>query len=174
MKIKKFTEECIRQNPLPKRKVLGLWSILLGCEDGPLIFLTISWGHKGWVLLAWGPQLCCFRQIRWPPWQAALWWPKLWIKVIRIRIPSELEFKVCVHSGWCIRFDAGLNNTNRHSSKSVEVTRLLFSQNDFPMGGSFWQKESLNCHTLFELGLVWYLAQSQIWCTTFYLFNFKI
>ena len=96
MKIKKFTEECIRQNPLPKRKVLGLWSILLGCEDGPLIFLTISWGHKGWVLLAWGPQLCCFRQIRWPPWQAALWWPKLWIKIFIIRILSELEFKICI------------------------------------------------------------------------------
>ena len=34
------------------------------------------------------------------------------------------------------------------------MTRLLFCQNDSPMGGSFWQKDSLITHTLFELWLI--------------------
>ena len=35
-----------------------------------------------------------------------------------------------------------------------KVTRLLFCQNDSPMRGSFWQKESLIPHKLFELCLL--------------------
>ena len=42
---------------------------------------------------------------------------------------------------------------NRHSSKSLWVTRLLFCQNDSLQGGSFWQKDSLITHILFELGM---------------------
>ena len=37
------------------------------------------------------------------------------------------------------------------SSKSIWVTRLLFCQNDSPMRGSFWEKDSLITHILFEL-----------------------
>ena len=51
---------------------------------------------------------------------------------------------------------------NRHSLKSIWVTRLLFCQNDSPIGGSFWQKDSLITHILFGLCLLWYLAHSQI------------
>ena len=36
-----------------------------------------------------------------------------------------------LNRGWCIKF----------------ATRLLFCQNDFPMGGSFLQKDSLTTHT---------------------------
>ena len=43
---------------------------------------------------------------------------------------------------------------NRHSSKSIWVTKLLFCQNDYPMGGSFWQKDSLITHILFELLMI--------------------
>ena len=42
------------------------------------------------------------------------------------------------------------------------MTRLLFCQNDSPMGGSFWQKDSLITDILFGLCLLWYLAHSQI------------
>ena len=38
------------------------------------------------------------------------------------------------------------------------MTRLLCCQNDFPMGGSFWQKDSLTTHILFELCLVMILS----------------
>ena len=36
-------------------------------------------------------------------------------------------------------------------------------------GRSFWQKDNLVTFILFELCLLWYLAQSQIWCTTLYI-----
>ena len=51
---------------------------------------------------------------------------------------------------------------NRHSSKNIWVTRLFFCQNGVLLGGSFWQKDSLVTLILFELCLLWYLAQSQI------------
>ena len=39
---------------------------------------------------------------------------------------------------------------NRHSSKSIRLTKLFFCQNDVLMGGLFWQKDSLITHILFE------------------------
>ena len=58
--------------------------------------------------------------------------------------------KICkslrIHRGWCIKFATGLNIINRHISKSIWVTRLLFCQNDSPMGESFWQKDILITH----------------------------
>ena len=48
------------------------------------------------------------------------------------------------------------------------MIKLSFCQNDPPMGESFWQNTSLATHILFELCLLWYLAQSQICCTTLY------
>ena len=42
---------------------------------------------------------------------------------------------------------------NRHSSKSIEVIKLSFCQNDSQEGGSFWQKDRLITYTLFELCL---------------------
>ena len=51
---------------------------------------------------------------------------------------------------------------NRHSSKSIRVTNLSFCQNDSPMSTPFWQKKRLVTLILFELCLLWYLAQSQI------------
>ena len=41
-----------------------------------------------------------------------------------------------------------------HSSKSIWVIKLSFCQNDPPMGESFWQKDSLISHILFELLLI--------------------
>ena len=60
---------------------------------------------------------------------------------------------------------------NRHISKSIWAIKLSFSQNDFPMAESFWQKDSLITHILFELCLLWHLSQSQIWCITLYHWN---
>ena len=39
------------------------------------------------------------------------------------------------------------------SSKSIGVTKLVFFQNDSPIGGSFWQNDSLITHILSELCL---------------------
>ena len=50
------------------------------------------------------------------------------------------------------------------SSKSVRVTMLFFCQRKL-----FWQKESLVTLILFELCLLWYLAQSQILVTSLYI-----
>ena len=57
---------------------------------------------------------------------------------------------------------------NRHSWKSIIVTRLLFCQNDCSIGESIWQKDSLVTPILFWLCLLWYLAQSQILVTALY------
>ena len=38
---------------------------------------------------------------------------------------------------------------NRHSSKSISVTKLSFCQSDSPMSESFWQKNSLVTHIFF-------------------------
>ena len=43
------------------------------------------------------------------------------------------------------------NSVISHSSKSISVIKLSFNQNESSIGGSFWQKESLITHTLFEL-----------------------
>ena len=56
--------------------------------------------------------------------------------------------------GWCPKFATGLNIIIRHSSKSIWVTNLLFCQNDSPIRKSFWQKDSLITHILFELWLI--------------------
>ena len=47
----------------------------------------------------------------------------------------------------------------------VYCSKLSFCQNDSPIGGSFWQKDSLITHILFELCLFRNLAQ----CTLFLL-----
>ena len=70
--------------------------------------------------------------------------------------------------GWVPKFATGLNIIIGCRSKSIWVTRLLFCQNDSPIWGSFWQKDSLITHILFELCLLWYLAQSQILGITLY------
>ena len=41
-----------------------------------------------------------------------------------------------------------------NSSKSIWLIKLSFCQNDSPIGGSFWQKDSLITHILFELWLI--------------------
>jgi hypothetical protein len=48
------------------------------------------------------------------------------------------------------------------------VTKLSFYQIDPPMSTSFWQKDSLITHILFELCLIWYLAYCQIHRITLY------
>ena len=63
---------------------------------------------------------------------------------------------------------------NRHSSKSTRATKLSFCQNDVHMGESFWQKNSLVTLILFELYLLWYLAQSQTLVTSLYYILSKI
>ena len=50
---------------------------------------------------------------------------------------------------------------NRHSSKSIWLTKLVFCQNNFPIRGPFWQKNSFITQILFELFLFLYLAQSR-------------
>ena len=56
--------------------------------------------------------------------------------------------------GWCIKFATGLNTKIGNGSKSLRVIKLSFCQNDPPMGESFWQKDSLITHILFELWLI--------------------
>ena len=57
---------------------------------------------------------------------------------------------------------------NSHSSKSIRVTKLFFCQNGILLGRSFWPKDSFVTLILFELWLLWYLAQSQIHRITLY------
>ena len=51
---------------------------------------------------------------------------------------------------------------------------LFFCQNYvLYSGGSFWQKDNLFTFTLFELCLLWYLAQSQILVTSLCVSTYK-
>ena len=52
---------------------------------------------------------------------------------------------------WSPKFVTWLNMIIGCSSKSIWVTRLIFCQNDSPMRGSFWQKDSFITYILFEL-----------------------
>ena len=45
--------------------------------------------------------------------------------------------------------------------QKVWVTKLVFCINDSPIGGSFWKKDSLITHIIFDLCLFWYLADSK-------------
>ena len=54
----------------------------------------------------------------------------------------------------CAKFDTGLNIIIRHSSKSICVIKLSFGQNVTHMGESFWIKDNLITHMLFELWLI--------------------
>ena len=58
---------------------------------------------------------------------------------------------------------------NSHRSKSIRMTKLIFCQNGVLLGRSFWPKDSLVTLILFELWLLWYLAQSQIHRITLYI-----
>ena len=51
------------------------------------------------------------------------------------------------------------------------MIKLSFCQNDPPMGESFWQKDSLITHILFELCLFRYLAQSTYFWDTLYVLS---
>ena len=64
--------------------------------------------------------------------------------------------------GWFDEFDTRLNIIIGIFSKSIRVTKVSFCQNDVLIGGLFWQKDSLVTLLLFELWLLWYLAQCQI------------
>ena len=63
---------------------------------------------------------------------------------------------------------------NWHSSKSIWMIKLPFCQNEPPMGESFWQKDSLMTHILFELCRFRYLSQSTVFWYTLYLIFFSI
>ena len=52
---------------------------------------------------------------------------------------------------------------NSHRSISINLTKLYFCQNDVLQGRSFLPKDSLVTFTGFELWLLWYLVQSQIY-----------
>ena len=60
--------------------------------------------------------------------------------------------------GWVLKFATGLKYQIGHNSKSIWVTRLLFSQNDYLMGESFWPKDSLITCIVFELCLIWHIS----------------
>ena len=61
----------------------------------------------------------------------------------------------------------------RHSSKSIWVIKLSFSQGGPSEGGSFWQKDSLITHILFKLCQIWYYDMVSFFMTQtlFYKFN---
>ena len=107
-----------------------------------------------------------FRPVQVQHLKMTVWTSLLW-KVCIIRPgnratlgPLRTYFYYC--RGWCIKFVAGLNSINRHISKSIQVIKLSFCQNDPLMGESFWQNNNLFTQVLFELCLLWYLAHSQI------------
>ena len=73
--------------------------------------------------------------------------------------------------GWCPKFAPGLNIKIGIVQKVYEWSNCPFAKMILQwifMGGSFWQKDSLITHILFEQCLFWYLAQVQILGITLY------
>ena len=66
-----------------------------------------------------------------------------------MQFPFFESYKVCFK-----KTDTVHRSVIDHSSKSICVIKLSFGQNDYLMGGSFWQKDSLITHTLFKLWLI--------------------
>ena len=115
-----------------------------------------------------------------PPWSPYLRWNPFWSSILIFMTylfffyGSSLDFSskhqfLKVHV-----FKKATNNLRNLSrflnvrgcliiicSKSIWVTKLVFCQNDSRIGGSFWQKDSLITHILFELCLFLYPAQSK-------------
>ena len=83
--------------------------------------------------------------------------------------PFEFEFSMLHHwylnidfvlrsRGWCIKFATGLNIIISLVQKVYEWPGCYFAKmilQCIAMGGSFWQKNSLIFHMLFELCLLW-------------------
>ena len=87
---------------------------------------------------------------------------------IFVCMPSK-TWNIRQYRGWCIKFVTGLNITIGIVQKVYEWSSCPFAKNDSPIRESFWQNNSLVTHILFELCLLWYLVQSQIWCITLYI-----
>ena len=68
-----------------------------------------------------------------------------------VNLPFSVDFKTFSPLTFfleCGEPNTGLNIINRHSSKIIRVTRLLFCQNNFPMGGIILAKGQLD-HSYF-------------------------
>ena len=81
-----------------------------------------------------------------------VWWQLFCKSTVHLRdVGPRPPPRIWADRGWCPKFATGLNIIIGCSSKSVWVPRLLFCQNDYPIRGSFWCKDSLITHLLFEL-----------------------
>ena len=64
---------------------------------------------------------------------------------------NQIFLNHCTEVHFAIFLSSGLNIIISHTSKSMWVIKLSFWKNDFRIGGSFRQKDSLITHILFEL-----------------------
>ena len=71
----------------------------------------------------------------------------------------EKESNVCLKKTVTIH-----SSVISHNSKSIWVIKLAYCQNGPPMGESFWKKDSLITHILFELWLI-----TLLWIVTVFL-----
>ena len=83
-------------------------------------------------------------------------------------IITSSKAKCGVTRGWVIFIWTGLNIKIGIAQKVWKVMKLFYCQNSSLMRQSFWQKNSLVTHILFELCLFWYVAHSQILGNTLY------
>ena len=71
---------------------------------------------------------------------------------------SSLKFDSTCNRGWVPKFATGLIYQIGHSSKSIQVTMLVFCQTNSLMRGSLWPKDNLMTYIIFELCLIWYIS----------------
>ena len=76
-----------------------------------------------------------------------------------VRIYISLRTNVCFKKSVTIH-----SSVISHISKSILVIKLSFCQKDSPIGRSYWQKDSLITHILFELWL-----SALLWIVTVFL-----
>ena len=73
--------------------------------------------------------------------------------------------EICLHCHW-LYFSSIIISFGQGG---IWVINLSFCQNDPLMGASFWQKDSLISHILFNYRLLWFLALYQILVTRLYI-----
>ena len=98
----------------------------------------------------------------------------IWCSIFKNRLPlgwhipskTDSNYLLTANNVWVSKFRTSIVCVISHSSESIWVIKPSFCQNYPPMGGSFWQKDSLITHTLFELCLFRNLAQRTLFLLT--------
>ena len=121
---------------------------------------TSSFGSrklKTWNRTSWG-NFCQIGMILKKKKKSGLIQLNLFFFISMIKGKMIIIYFIVINRDWLPKFGNWLNIKIGIVQKKIRVTKLFFCQNDSPIRGLFWQKDTL----VYEQCLFWYLAHSQI------------